>query len=217
MSSDIAVQRTRGRPRDVELPERRRREIIEAATRHFAQTGFHETDLQILADELGIGKGTIYRYFTSKEELFLATVDHGMQQLKSAVDEEAMKANSSIEKIERAVRGYLQFFDRHPELIELVILERSLFRDRQRSTYFVHQDANMGPWSELLKGLIRDGVIRRIPVARITEVISDLLYGTIFTNHFAGRKKSLRSQCEDVLDIMFHGLLIDRKRGVAVE
>ena len=74
----------------------------------------------------------------------------------------------------------------------------------------------MGPWNELLTQMIRDGVIRPIPVERITEVISDLLYGTIFTNHFAGRKKSLCSQCEDVLDIMFHGLLTDRKRGLGV-
>lgn len=41
---------------------------------------------------------------------------------------------------------------------------------------------------------------------------SDLLYGTIFTNHFTERKKSLASQCEDVLDILFYGLLINGKR-----
>lgn len=213
MSTDTPTSRTRGRPRDADLPERRRREIIDVATRHFASKGFHETDLQILADDLGVGKGTVYRYFPSKDELFLATVDFGMQQLKRAVDETASAASTPTERIELAIRGYLQYFDQHPELIELVILERSHFRDRAKPTYFVHLDANIGPWKELLTGMIRDGIIRPMPVERVTEVMSDLLYGTIFTNHFAGRQKSLTSQCEDVLDILFNGLLIDRKRG----
>lgn len=213
MNAESITARARGRPRDADLPQRRRREIIEVATRHFAHKGFHDTDLQVLADELGVGKGTVYRYFPSKDELFLATVDFGMQQLKQSVDQSASEATTATQRIELAIRGYLKYFDQHPELIELVILERSLFRDRQRPTYFVHLDANIGPWKELLTGMIRDGIIRPMPVERVTEVMSDLLYGTIFTNHFAGRQKSLTSQCEDVLDILFNGLLIDGKRG----
>ncbi len=93
-----------------------------------------------------------------------------------------------------------------------MIQERSNFRDRARSTYFVHRDANIVPWKDLFQKMMDDGLVRNVPVERITEVISDLLYGTIFTNHFAGRKKSLASQCEDVLDILFYGLLINGKR-----
>jgi len=213
METTTHNSRSRGRPRDVELPERRRREIIEVATRHFARHGFHDTDVQVLADELAVGKGTVYRYFPRKEELFLATVDFGMQQLKLAVDESAAQAKTPVDRIALGVKAYLKYFDQHPEVIELVIQERSLFRDRQLPTYFVHRDANIGPWQELFTSMIQEGVIRQMPVERMTEVISDLLYGTIFTNHFAGRKKSLSSQCEDVLDILFHGLLVDGKRG----
>lgn len=213
MNTTASTHRSRGRPRDEELPERRRREIIDVATRHFAKHGFHDTDVQVLADELAMGKGTVYRYFPRKEELFLATVDFGMQQLKLAVDASTAQATTSQNCIELGVRAYLKYFDQHPEVIELVIQERSLFRDRQRPTYFVHQDANIGPWQELFASMIQAGVVREMPVERMTEVISDLLYGTIFTNHFAGRKKSLISQCEDVLDILFHGVLVNGKRG----
>jgi hypothetical protein len=61
--------------------------------------------------------------------------------------------------------------------------------------------------------MIAEGTIREVPVERITDVVSDLLYGTIFTNHFAARQKSLTSQCEDVIDILFRGLLADKKRA----
>ncbi len=213
MAKTVQKRRGPGRPKDLELPERRQIEILEVATRRFAQHGFTATDIQLVADELGIGKGTIYRYFPNKEELFLAAVDQGMRRLTEALHESTKPAKSPIESLERGIKGYLEYFDRRPEIIELLIQERAYFRERETPTYFAHREANIGPWKELFERLIADGQIRRVPVERITDVVSDLLYGTIFTNHFAKRKKSLASQCKDVLDILFSGLLVESRRG----
>ena len=60
--------------------------------------------------------------------------------------------------------------------------------------------------------LIRDGRVREIPVERITDVLGDLIYGTMFTNYVAGRERSLASQAEGILDLAFNGLLTDRER-----
>jgi hypothetical protein len=59
----------------------------------------------------------------------------------------------------------------------------------------------------VFRSLIREGRVRAIPVGRITDVISDLLYGTIFTNHFARRSKSFEAQACDIVDVFFHGIL----------
>jgi AcrR family transcriptional regulator len=196
-----------GRPRDESLPERRRAEILAVATAMFAQHGFADTDVQQIADRVGVGKGTVYRYFATKEALFLAAVDWSMRRLRGAVDAAADNAETPLGRIGAGVRAYLEFFDRNPDVVELLIQERAQFRDRQQPTYFQHRDANLGPWRELFQDLIRQGVLRDIPVDRITDVISDLLYGTMFTTYFAGRKKTLSSQCEDILDLLFRGLL----------
>jgi len=201
------------RPPDAELQERRRAEILDAATVVFAQHGFGAADVQEIADKTGVGKGTVYRYFPSKEELFLAAVDHGMRRLKTAVDAAIADVRLPLERIAEGVRAYLTFFDANPEIVELLIHERAQFRDRSKPTYFVHRDANMGPWQALFCELIQNGTVRDIPVERITDFVSDLLYGTMFTNHFAGRKKSPAHQCEDVLDMLFRGLLNKNSRG----
>jgi AcrR family transcriptional regulator len=206
-SSGTAARRSPGRPRDVRLPERRRREILAVATQHFAEHGYAATDVQRVADELHVGKGTVYRYFPSKERLFLAAVDQGMRDVKEAVDRASSGAPTPWKRIEAGIRAYLEFFDDHPAVVELIIQERAQFRDRKQPTYFVHREANMGPWQELVRGLIDDGVLRDVPVTRVTDVISHLVYGTMFTNHFAGRKKSLAGQCSDLLDVVMNGLL----------
>ncbi len=154
-----------------------------------------------------VAKGTVYRYYSTKEELFFAAVDEGMQQLRLAVDEATSTACTSIERIELGIMAYLKYFDQHPDAIELIIQERASFRDRVKPTYFVHRDANMEPWRQLFRDMISDRQVRDVPVDRIIEVISDLLYGTIFTNHFSGRTKSLCAQCKNVSDIVFHGVL----------
>lgn len=202
-----------GRPPDTELPERRRAEILDAATMVFSKHGFAAADVQEIAEKASVGKGTVYRYFPSKEGLFLAAVDYGMRNLKAAVDAGVATAKHPLEQIAVGVRAYLTFFDEHPEIVELLVQERAHFPDRKTPTYFVHREASMGPWKDLFRELVRTGTVRDLPVEQIIEVISDLLYGTMFTNHFTGRKKSPGRQCEDVLDILFRGILIDTKRG----
>ena len=75
-----------GRPVDRGLRARRREEILDAAAKLFARHGYPETDTQVLADLLGVGKGTIYRYFPSKHALFLAAADRVMRRLREVVD-----------------------------------------------------------------------------------------------------------------------------------
>jgi AcrR family transcriptional regulator len=202
-----------GRPPDAQLPERRRTEILDAATAAFSKHGFAAADVQEIADQTGVGKGTVYRYFPNKEGLFLAAVDHGMRNLKTAVDAAVATAKEPLKRIAQGVRAYLTFFDAHPEIVELLIQERAHFRDRKTPTYFVHREANMGPWQDLFRELIRAGIVRPLPVEQIIEVISDLLYGTMFTNHFTGRKKSPGRQCKDVLNVLFRGILTESERG----
>jgi len=58
--------------------------IIEAAIESFSQTGYDRTKMEDIAKRLGLSKGTIYLYFKSKEDLFVAICEHNIQ----ASDEE---------------------------------------------------------------------------------------------------------------------------------
>jgi AcrR family transcriptional regulator len=54
--------------------------IIQAAIESFSQTGFDRTKMEDIAKRLGLSKGTIYLYFKSKEDLFLAICEHNIQR-----------------------------------------------------------------------------------------------------------------------------------------
>lgn len=207
------TKRKPGRPREEGLAVRRREEILDAATICFAQLGYRLTDIQLVANQLDVAKGTIYHYFPSKEQLFLAAVDRGMKQLSAAVDGGLREITEPFDRIRCAIREYLRFFSEHPQIVVLFMHERTEFRDRKRLTYFEHQNRRMVGWHELLTQLIAERRCRDIPVERIANVVNDVLYGTIFTNYFTGRTTTFERQAEDVLDIVFHGILTDEERA----
>ena len=190
----------------------RREEILDAATDLFAEFGYSDAVTKDLAEKLQVGKGTLYRYFPSKRDLFLAAADRVMQRLRVYVDSAIAGVEDPLDRVEAGTRAFLGFFAEHPKFVELLILERALFKDRTKPTYFVHRERNKLRWHDLYRDMIAGGRIRDMPVERITTVFMDLAYGTIFTDYFTGRCRSVEDQARDILDIVFHGILGESER-----
>ena len=190
----------------------REEQILETAMQLFAEHGYTDCDTQLLAEKLQVGKGTIYRYFPSKRDLFLAAADRVMRLMRQCIDARVEGIEDPFERIGVAIHAYLSFFAEHPEYVELLIQERAQFKDRKKPTYFVHRETNIKRWQALYRSLIEAGRIRDIPVERITDVIGRLLYGTIFTNYFTGEQPSVDKQTRDILDIVYHGIFSDSER-----
>jgi AcrR family transcriptional regulator len=190
----------------------RQEEILDVATALFAERGYSDTDTQALAEKLQVGKGTLYRYFPSKRELFLAAVDRVMRRLRERVDSSLLGIDDPLERVSTAIRVYLAFFADNPKYVELLIQERALFRDRKKPTFLEHREKSVGRWRELYRKMISEGRVRDMPVEMITDVLSDMVYGTMFTNYFSGRVKPAEEQARDVLEIFFFGILTPEER-----
>ena len=65
-TSDVSESRAAGVRTSYRL--RRRDEIIKAATNLFCERGYHDVTMDEIAEEMGVSKGTIYNYFSSKEK-----------------------------------------------------------------------------------------------------------------------------------------------------
>src|SRR5437870_13659978 len=65
-----------------EYKEEAKSRILEAANKVFAEKGYHEATMDDIAKRLGVSKGAIYLYFSSKEDLFEAMVKTAPQAFK---------------------------------------------------------------------------------------------------------------------------------------
>jgi AcrR family transcriptional regulator len=205
----MAAMATRrpGRPVDPLLHGRRCEQILAAASAMFARQGFPDADLESLAAELGIGKGTLYRYFPSKEALFLATVDRSVRLAREHLRAAVKGLPDNLEKVTVAMKAYLGFYGQNPDLIELLILERAEFHQQRVSTIFLDRDRHLMPWRRLFRRLIRDGEVRDLGVERLLSCISHLLWGALMTHLLSGRRTPLEAQAATSIEILLHGIL----------
>lgn len=65
--------------------QKTRAKILSVSLKVFAREGFGNADVQVIADLAGVGKGTVYRHFGNKEQLFLATAKYSLEQVAQFV------------------------------------------------------------------------------------------------------------------------------------
>jgi TetR/AcrR family transcriptional regulator, cholesterol catabolism regulator len=65
--------------------QRRRRQILDAATEVMSRDGFHATSMQAVADHAGISVGLIYQYFSNKDDLLVAVIGDILEDFRDQV------------------------------------------------------------------------------------------------------------------------------------
>jgi len=100
----------------------KRHQILDTAARLFAAKHFHEVKLDAIAAKSRLGKGTIYLYFKSKEDLYAALIVDGLEKLLREIETQAAlhAARSAWKEIEGIVDALLGFARRNPHLYTLM-------------------------------------------------------------------------------------------------
>jgi AcrR family transcriptional regulator len=80
--------------------EKKRDALVQAAAAVFAHQGFSGTRMADIADHAGVGKGTVYEYFDSKEELFLAVFEWYNVGIARRIDDRLTAGGSAREQLE---------------------------------------------------------------------------------------------------------------------
>src|SRR5437667_10227521 len=90
-----------------DVTEFRSSEILEAARKVFAKKGFHDATVDDIANAAGVAKGTVYLYYRSKQEVYLAALKFGIAQMYSALVEEVRRVSTTEEKLRALIAAKL--------------------------------------------------------------------------------------------------------------
>jgi AcrR family transcriptional regulator len=198
------VKRRRGRPRLDPAP--RRAEIVGAAVEVFSRYGYRNADLELVARRLKLAKGTIYLYFESKQELFMATLASSVDALERAVAQAADSAVGPIERIRTMVLAYFRFFDRDRRFAELVTRGQVEFLGPARGIYNrMYERSRARLRAELAEG-VRLGCFRRFRTAETAEMLANVMLGTITTYLYGQQRGGTTRTGRAVADFILQGL-----------
>jgi TetR/AcrR family transcriptional regulator len=100
--------------------EHRREEIIDAAQQVFFEKGLFMATMDDIAEKAELSKGTLYLYYKSKEDLYLAVTMRGMQLLLELFQSVLDSVSSVPKALDRLADSYLDYFNRHRDYFRML-------------------------------------------------------------------------------------------------
>lgn len=140
-------------------------DVVEAAAIVFKDQGYHGTRLEDIAEELGMQKGSLYNYITSKEELLLAVVNPPANRLLDSLTDLAVADLPASEKIRFVAKGHAQVLEEYFPYVAVYVQEiagqgHSEWREMDRS------------YVRLLSKIIEEGRDSGLFASTTTPIIS---------------------------------------------
>ena len=103
--------------------EEKRRQILEAAVRVFARSGYHTSRVGDIAEEAGVAHGLLYHYFESKEALLDAVFRETWTDLLEAIQGVEASDGQAREQLRQVAAIMLRSWRRTPDLVRVLVQE----------------------------------------------------------------------------------------------
>jgi AcrR family transcriptional regulator len=104
-----------------------RRKILNAARTLFLAEGYANVSMRKVADQIEYSPGAIYSYFTSKEDIFFALAEEGLQFVRAHCAAEP-RAGSPLERVREVMWRFYTFSKEQPEYFSLIFVDSAVPR-----------------------------------------------------------------------------------------
>lgn len=192
--------------------EETREAILDATNRLLARHGYKKMTMDDLAHEVGIGKGTIYLHFPSKEEVVLSHIDRVVERVKQRLRETASREDESpSERLMKMLLVRVLFrFDSVQHYTEslndlLSALRPGLLARRRR---------HLEEEAEIIAGVLEEGLRAgefvfedALTTARTLLLATNSLLPYSLSARELGRREDVEAQTERIAQLLLHGLL----------
>lgn len=155
--------------------KRTRQKILDAAIQMFSQKGYHDTRVDDIVAASGTSKGAVYFHFTSKQDIFLALVDHLAELLVGSLAEAITREESGVMRVSAALESCLALFSRYQHLTKIFLIQAvglgSVFEEKQLELH--------DRFVQIIKGYLDQAVEEGEIPAMDTEITAQAWMGAI--------------------------------------
>jgi AcrR family transcriptional regulator len=205
------------RSKESVVEEFRIQTIKEAAMRVIARKGLAGANMQEIADEAGIAKGTIYLYFKNQQELLEAVVDHSATQLLDQLKAALASPGTFRQRFQSVLRHHIEFFDNHRDLFQvhaaLRVPEGDINLARCDRANRPQYQAYMAALIEFLEKAIENDEIRCTHPARLASFIEEGTVSVLMQRMTESRPAPVEEIVEWVSALILDGIAKRRSRS----
>lgn len=197
--------------------EARRQDILCAAESLFSKHGFFKTNMAEIASTAQFAMGTVYRFFRSKEDIYISLVEAKVEELASRIERAIADLPSASEKIKALIRVKLEYADRNRDFFRIYVSEwsgfewtiKSAFGERVWKLYMAQIDLV----ADLVREGMRAGEFRDIDPKDASLALHGMLNSTMYMWMLQVHPTSSLVEKEPLVSSMFLRGLSKEKNG----
>jgi AcrR family transcriptional regulator len=187
---------------DPELVQRRRKEIVAAATELFSKQGFYRTTIKEIAALAGISSGLVYQYVREKDDVLLLVILDVVEAYAREIPRALEGLDDPIERLVATIDAYCRVVDKRRAATVLAYRStKSLSRDRRCLIQAREIETN-----QMIAGAIADCIksrlVRRVNVDVLTYQIVLIAHGWALKSWYLKSRLSIEQYIRDSLDIL---------------
>lgn len=192
---------------DPELVERRRAQIVAAATQLFSDRGFYRTTIKDIAQLAGISPGLVYLYVREKEDVLLLVLLQVLEAYASEIPKAVEGVTDPLDRLTRAIEAYCRVVDRHRAATVLAYRStkslsperRLMIQERELQTNQIIVDAVMA--------CVEAGLIRPVNTDVLTYQLVLVAHGWALKSWFFKSRLGLDDYIAHSIDSILSGVL----------
>jgi len=188
----------------------KKEKIIGAALEIFSQKLFHQVAMSEVAAASGVGKGTIYLYFDSKEALFREVIKYSYNAYYESLQDCLAAGNSAREKLKKVIDMQNEFMQTQKKfvymlaeekLISSLILEEEAFQCQQEIIDLVGRVIEEG---------IKQGEFRSMNPVLAAKIFMGAVAALWYSAYVYESKEDLcQNSVDEIMSIVYNGFCAD--------
>jgi len=193
--------------RNAQARATKRQAILQAAVRIFAEKGYFAARMRDVAEAAGVADGTLYLYFSSKENLLVAILEEYARAFVERAQRDCQRLSHPQEQLQAVLERHLVSLEANRSLAMVFQIELRHSRKFLRAV----AKGQVAAYLQLLQGIVaagqRQGVFRpevepKVAARAIFGAVDELVTSWVLSQ----RPGSLREQLQPLLQLLLHGL-----------
>jgi AcrR family transcriptional regulator len=181
----------------------RRQKILAAATELFGANPYDSVQMRDVAARAEVGKPTLYRYFPSKEELFLEVFKSGLDRLDSEVAAILKDRDQPGRSLERLLQAMLNALGGQVAALRMLTDDQSAVMRRWRNEFRRRRRPFVDAARTILEQGVATGEFRPIDLEAVPSMLIGIVRGGLIGTDRLPRERFAAA----MIDLVMHALL----------
>jgi AcrR family transcriptional regulator len=187
----------------------KRERIIVAAAKLFGDKGYHDTTTAEIAESAGVAAGTIYIYFSSKEELLVAVFEEFLGKHMDALRDGIASETTPGDKLRRLLSLGLQLMQDHPESAQIFLSQLRQSTQMIRTVAKRSSRAYKDVIEEVVSEGVRSGLCRQLEIPAAASMLFGAFQQVVLDWVADDCSYDVTTKRDELVNFVLHGICRD--------